>query len=444
MEYPPERGVAPHNEEAERSVLGSMLIAQHAVEAAMERLSGEDFYLPRHQDIFAAMQKLTETGMAVDTVTLIEALSRAGRLAAAGGVQYVSDLAVFMPTAANVEEYISIVEERSIMRRLIQASGGIIKDAQRGDKPMEQMLDDAERSIYNISMQKSRDSLTHIRQAVVDGYARIGELMKQKGSLTGVTTGFADLDRLTSGLQKSDLIIVAGRPSMGKTAFALNLAQNAARSGATVCIFSLEMSREQLVRRLLCSTAEVDMQHVSTGQISDAELMRITEALPVLSESNIYIDDNAGAGVAGIRSKCRRLQSREGLDMVIIDYLQLMQTSGKSDNRVLEISEITRSLKILARELHLPIVLLSQLSRRPEDRKGDHRPRMADLRESGAIEQDADVIMMLYRPAVYGESEDNDTELIVAKHRNGPTDTIHLAWLETMARFTSSTRREES
>lgn len=443
MEYPPAQPrVQPHNEDAEKSVLGSMLMAQSAVEAAMDRLSDADFYMPRHQDIFRAMQKLFAEGSAVDMVTLMEALNRSGRLAGVGGASYISELTVHTPTPANVEQYIRIVEERAIMRRLITAGSGIVGDAMRAEKPMEQMLDDAERAIYDISMQKSQDSLVHIRETVLENYENIGELMKKRGMLTGVATGFTDLDDLTSGLQKSDLIIVAGRPSMGKTAFALNVAQNAAAKGFTACVFSLEMSRSQLVRRLLCAEAQVDMQNVNTGRISDAELMRIAEALPIVSAANIYIDDNAAAGVAGIRSKCRRLKSRAGLDLVIIDYLQLMQTSGKSESRVLEVSEITRSLKILARELDIPIMLLSQLSRRPEDRK-DHRPMLADLRESGAIEQDADIVMMLYRPAAYGESEDNDTELIVAKHRNGPTKTINLAWIETHARFANATAREE-
>ncbi len=443
MEQANRSAAMPHNEEAERSVLGSMFISRAAVETAMEHLHGEDFYIPRHQTIFEAMEKLHAQGMAVDTVTVSETLMRAGRLESVGGLPYLVELANDTPSAANVEEYISIAAERSVMRRLIDAGSGIVEDARRGEKPLEQMLDDAERSIYNISMQKTQDSLVHIRQTVMESYAHIGERIKQKGQLSGVTTGFIELDAVTSGLQRSDLIIVAGRPSMGKTAFALNIAQNAARKGATVCIFSLEMSSEQLVKRLLCAEAGVDMQHINSGKVEDDELMRIADALSPLSDCNIYIDDNPGMGVAGIRSKCRRLQSRDGLDLVVIDYLQLMQGSGKTDNRVLEISNITRSLKIMARELNVPIILLSQLSRGPESRKDNHRPMMADLRESGAIEQDADIIMMLYRPAVYGESEDNDAEVILAKHRNGPTGTIHLAWLDSVARFANATKREE-
>ncbi|MBR2156273.1 MAG: replicative DNA helicase [Clostridia bacterium] len=425
----------PHSIEAEKSILGSMLLSRPAVEQAMETLRGEDFYLARHQDIFDAIRSLYERGEAVDSVTVIDALDRAGKLAAAGGVMYITELSLFVPSAANAAHYIRIVEERSVMRQLIEASSAIASDAFSGEKSLEQILDDAERAIFNISMKKTSDTMVHIRETLMACYNRVGELMKLNGALTGVTTGFRDLDELTSGLQPSDLVIIAGRPSMGKTAFALNLAQNAAIKGKkTVCLFSLEMSREQLVQRMLCSDSGVNMQSVRTGSISDMDLVKIATSLDPLSKADIYIDDSPGCGVAEIRSKCRRLKSRTGLDMIVIDYLQLMQTSGKHDNRVLEISETTRKLKIMARELNVPVILLSQLSRGPEQRS-DHRPVMADLRESGAIEQDADVIMLLYRPAVYDQSDDNTTEVIVAKHRNGPTATVKLAWLGEVARF---------
>ena len=425
----------PHSIEAEKSILGSMLLSRPAVEQAMETLRGEDFYLARHQDIFDAIRSLYERGEAVDSVTVIDALDRAGKLAAAGGVMYITELSLFVPSAANAAHYIRIVEERSVMRQLIEASSAIASDAFSGEKSLEQILDDAERAIFNISMKKTSDTMVHIRETLMACYNRVGELMKLNGALTGVTTGFRDLDELTSGLQPSDLVIIAGRPSMGKTAFALNLAQNAAIKGKkTVCLFSLEMSREQLVQRMLCSDSGVNMQSVRTGSISDMDLVKIATSLDPLSKADIYIDDSPGCGVAEIRSKCRRLKSRTGLDMIVIDYLQLMQTSGKHDNRVLEISETTRKLKIMARELNVPVILLSQLSRGPEQRS-DHRPLMADLRESGAIEQDADVIMLLYRPAVYDQSDDNTTEVIVAKHRNGPTATVKLAWLGEVARF---------
>ena len=405
MEEPRVPTTPPHSLEAEKSILGSMLLSHTAVEQAMETLSASDFYLARHQDIFQAIKGIYDRGEAIDSVTVIDALDRMGKLASVGGVMYITELSLYVPIAAN----------------------------------------DAERAIFNISMKKTSDTLVHISETVLSCYNRVGELMKLNGALTGVTTGFADLDKLTSGMQPSDLIIIAGRPSMGKTAFALNLAQNAAVKGKkTVCIFSLEMSREQLVQRMLCSDSGVNMQSVRTGTITDAELIRIASSLDPLSKASIYIDDSAGCSVAEIRSKCRRLQSRVGLDMVVIDYLQLMQTSGRYDNRVLEISETTRKLKILARELNVPIILLSQLSRGPEQRT-DHRPVMADLRESGAIEQDADVIMLLYRPAVYDAEADNTTEVIVAKHRNGPTATVKLAWIDSSAKFADldTTGRDE-
>ena len=425
----------PHSIEAEKSILGSMLLSRNAVEQAMETLRGEDFYLARHQDIFDSIRGLYERNEPIDSVTVIDALDRAGKLAAVGGVMYITELSLYVPSAANAAHYIRIVEERSVLRQLIEASTSIASDAFSGEKSLEQILDDAERAIFNISMKKTSDTMVHIRDTLMDCYNRVGELMKLNGALTGVTTGFRDLDDLTSGLQPSDLVIIAGRPSMGKTAFALNLAQNAATKGKkTVCLFSLEMSREQLVQRMLCSDSGVNMQSVRTGSISDMDLVKIATSLDPLSKANIYIDDSPGCSVAEIRSKCRRLKSRVGLDMIVIDYLQLMQTGGKHDNRVLEISETTRKLKIMARELNVPVLLLSQLSRGPEQRS-DHRPIMADLRESGAIEQDADVIILLYRPAVYDQSDDNTTEVIVAKHRNGPTATVKLAWLGETARF---------
>ncbi|MBE5784652.1 MAG: replicative DNA helicase [Clostridiales bacterium] len=445
-----EARVLPHSLEAEKSVLGGMLISDTAAELICEALKPEDFYLPAHQDIFSAMLSLYNRGDAVDSVTLTNALEQSGRLEAVGGITYITELSLFVPSAANVAQYIRIVEDRSVMRQLIRAGTEIVKDAQGGERPVGDMLDDAERRIFNISMKKNEDTLVHIRETAMESYFRIGELMDLKGRLSGLTTGFTDLDRLTSGLQKSDLIIVAGRPSMGKTAFALNIAQNAALKGkANVCIFSLEMSREQLARRILCANAGVDMQKVNTGNTTQEELTLLANTLSDLVAANIYIDDTAGISVSELRSRCRRLKSKAGLDLVVIDYLQLMKTSGNSDNRATEISDVTRSLKILARELNVPIILLSQLSRGPESRTSNgHRPIMADLRESGAIEQDADIIILLYRPAVYAEpgseqEHDNTAEIIVAKHRNGPTDTVYLTWQNQYTRFTDRSDREE-
>lgn len=438
-----ERETLPYNIEAEKSILGSMLISQAAVESACEQLKVEDFYAAKHQDIFEVMLSLYSRGNAVDNVTVIEGLDRAGKLENVGGVMYITELSLGTPSAANVGHHIRIVEERSIMRRLVKAGGDISKDALAAEKSVEMMLDDAERAIFNISMKKNQDSLVHIEQPAIDAFYRMGDIIKLKGKLTGIPTPFTDLNKLTSGLQPSDLIIVAGRPSMGKTAFALNLAQHAAvRAGKTVVIFSLEMSRDQLAMRMLSSEANLDMQKVKLGETTDDDILRASEALDPLTSASVYIDDTAGAGVAEIRSKCRRLKSRVGLDLVVIDYLQLMQTSGKTDNRVQEISEMTRALKIMARELNVPIILLSQLSRGNEKREGK-RPMMSDLRESGAIEQDADVIILLHRPAVYDSSLDNTTEVIVAKHRNGPVDTVELMWVPQYAKFADKSDREE-
>jgi replicative DNA helicase len=442
--------IPPHSVEAEKSVLGSMLISRDATELACEMLRAEDYYTAAHRDIFEAMFSLNARGEAVDTVTVIDALERAGRLAAVGGVGYITELSLFVPSAANVSHYIHIVEDRSVLRQLVKAGGDISRDALSGEAPINEILDEAERRIFNISMKKSEDTLIHIEQTAMETYLHIGELMRLKGSLSGVPTGFTDLDKLTSGLQKSDLVIVAGRPSMGKTAFALNIAQYAATKGRKkVCLFSLEMSREQLARRMLCSNAGVDMHRVNMGETTEDDLLKLSEALEELSAANIYIDDTAGVNVADIRSRCRRQKTRTGLDLVIIDYLQLMELTGNTGNRVSDISEATRALKILARELEVPIMLLSQLSRGPETRKDDnHRPVMADLRESGAIEQDADVIMLLYRPAVYAAKDDiegqadNSAEVIVAKHRNGPTATVTLAWQSAYTRYTNRTFRE--
>ena len=303
------------------------------------------------------------------------------------------------------------------------------------------MLDDAERRIFNISMRKNADTLQPIQPIVHSTFKKIDERIKNRGSMTGVPTGFLDIDSLTSGLQKSDLVILAARPSMGKTAFALNIAANAAiRHKKHVAIFSLEMSSEQLVKRMLCSEARVDLQHVNKGELSPNELLLLSGALPALADSRIHIDDRANISVSEMRSKCRRLKARTGLDLIVIDYLQLMKAGkGSSDNRVLEISEITRGLKILARELDVPIILLSQLSRQADKRK----PTMADLRDSGAIEQDADIIMLIYREGKDTETDDNTTDIIIAKHRNGPTGTVQLVWIGEYTRFADKTDREE-
>ncbi|MGN0767265.1 MAG: replicative DNA helicase [Christensenellales bacterium] len=428
----------PFSEDAEKSVLGSMMLSAEAVDLASEALNTEDFYIPKHRQIFAAMLDINARNGAVDVVTLLEELERRGTADSSGGIEYLTELSIFTPSAANVSNYIKIVEERSIMRRLMYAGTAITRDAMQGSKSVEAMLDDAERRIFNIAMHNNEDTLTQIRPVVYESYQRINTLINLKGKLTGVPTGYTDLDSMTSGLQKSDLIIIAARPSQGKTALGLNIAAHAAiREGKTVAIFSLEMSKEQLVMRLFASEARVNMQNVNHGTPSSQELLKLAEANLTLANANMYIDDRSNISVAEIRSKCRRLKARNGLDMIVIDYLQLMKTPNGSDNRVQEVSELTRSLKILARELNVPIVLLSQLSRKAAERK----PAMSDLRESGAIEQDADIIIMIYRDP--SRTDDNSAEIIVAKNRNGPVDSIFLTWIGEYTRFENRTLREE-
>lgn len=427
----------PHSVDAERSVLGSMLLDANALELALEQLRPEDFYLPAHETIFACMRDIRNAGGAVDLVTLANELERHGKLDMAGGAAGLSELLGFVPTAANVQEYIGIVEEKSVRRQLIRAGGDIARDGMNDEAGLEKVLNDAERRIYDISMRKSEDSLVPVEEIVPGAFAEIGELMNLRGKLTGVDTGFIDLNRMTGGFQKSDLIIVAARPAMGKTAFALNIAQHAAlHDGRTVVIFSLEMSARQLVMRMLCTEATVESQKIREGVIDPEDTNRLLEVMEPMSRSGLYIDDTGGISVPEIRSKCRRLKARRGLDMVVIDYLQLMQSGGgrRSDSRTQEVSDMTRQLKLLARELEVPVVLLAQLNRGPETRQ-DHTPMIADLRESGSIEQDADMVILLYRPAVYDETEDNTSHAIIAKHRHGPTGTVLLAWQGEYTRF---------
>ena len=427
----------PHSVDAERSVLGSMLLDANALELALEQLRPEDFYLPAHETIFVCMRDIRNAGAAVDVVPLSIQLARHGKLDMAGGAAGLSELLGFVPTAANVQEYIGIVEEKSVRRQLIRAGGDIARDGMNDEAGLEKVLNDAERRIYDISMRKSEDSLVPVEEIVPGAFAEIGELMNRRGKLTGVDTGFIDLNRMTGGFQKSDLIIVAARPAMGKTAFALNIAQHAAlHDGRTVVIFSLEMSARQLVMRMLCTEATVESQKIKEGVIDPEDTNRLLEVMEPMSRSGLYIDDTGGISVPEIRSKCRRLKARRGLDMVVIDYLQLMQSGGgrRSDSRTQEVSDMTRQLKLLARELEVPVVLLAQLNRGPETRQ-DHTPMIADLRESGSIEQDADMVILLYRPAVYDETEDNTSHAIIAKHRHGPTGTVLLAWQGEYTRF---------
>lgn len=442
MEHTPENNIipqgAPQSRQAEIGVLGSMLLDAGALDLALEQLVPADFYMPAHQDIFAAMRSLRDGNTPVDAVTLVTELDRTGKLRAVGDAAYIAELTIQTPSASNVEHYISVMTERSIQRQLIGAGNSIARDAQDTSRELEDMLNDAERRIYDITMKRATDTLQHIAPTMNEVFTNLGEMRKHRSDLRGVPTGFVDLDQKTSGLKKSDLIIVAGRPAMGKTSFAINIAQHAAlHAGRSVVIFSLEMSKEQLVLRMFSTDAEVDMYKLLNANHSDEEHMRIADdVLDRMGESRLYIDDSAVATVPEIRSKCRRLKARSGLDLVVIDYLQLMRSPRKTDNRQQEVSEITRSLKVLARELDVPIVLLSQLSREAEKRtQNDHRPMLSDLRESGAIEQDADIVMLLYREQVYNEEADNTAEVIIAKHRNGSTGTIYLGWFGEYTKF---------
>ena len=441
----------PHSLEAEKSVLGSMLISRDAAELAAEMLSASDFYVPQHQDIFEAMTELVSRAQPVDSVTIVDALERAGKLASAGGLGYIAELSLFVPSAANVSYYINIVEDRSVLRQLIKAGAEIMNEASTSDSPVTDILDEAERRVFSISMKKNEETLVPVDKSAMAAYMRIGELMRTRGQISGVPTGFRELDELTSGLQKGDLIIVAARPSVGKSTFAMNIAEYAATTaGKRVAVFSLEMSREQLTTRMLCSQAKVDMQKVNSGETTEEDLLVLSDALLTLSDSKMYIDDSGNLSVADIRSRCRRQKTRYGLDLVVVDYLGLLQLTSKRGSLVADIAEATRALKILAKELEVPIMLLCQLSRGSESRKENgYRPILADLRDSGAIEQDADLVLLLYRKALAmrnrkddsasgapnEEIEDNSAEVIVAKNRNGPLKTVNLAWQGMFARF---------
>lgn len=429
--------VPPHNLEAEQAVIGAILLDADSFSTAAERLSPADFYRTNHQVIFAAMLKLFEKGDPIDLVTVTTLLMDENKLDVAGGVPYLTELSESVPTAANIDFYSKIVEEKALLRRIIQTSTDIITQAYTREDEVEAVLDEAERKMLSVSSRKNSQSFKAIKDVLIEVYDNIETLHHAKDDVTGIPTGFRDLDRMTSGFQKNDLIIIAARPSMGKTAFALNIAQNVATStDENVAIFSLEMGAEQLVQRMLSSEGNIDGQRLRTGKLTDEDWTKLTAAMGSLSHAGIYIDDSPGLRVADIRSKCRRLKQEHGLGMIIIDYLQLIQGSeGSRENRQQEVSEISRSLKGLARELEVPLIALSQLSRSVESRQ-DKRPMMSDLRESGSIEQDADIVGFLYREDYYDtESENSNIEIIIAKQRNGPTGTVELAFVRHCNKF---------
>ncbi len=426
----------PHSIEAEQSVLGSLLIDRDAIIRVASYLKSEDFYVSANATIYAGIRDLYNRREPTDFVTLSDELERQGTLDDIGGVGYLSSLLSAVPTAVHVEYYSKIVERTATLRRLIDAGTSIVGIGYQDNVDTEDALDAAERALFNVTQQRSTKDFQSIDEVIDRFFDQLEFLQANRDEFVGVPTGFTDLDRLTGGLQRSDLIIVAARPSMGKTAFSLGMAYGAAvKHGRTVGVFSLEMSAEQLVQRLLSTETGIDSHRIRLGNINDKEWDEISRAFGRLSEAKIYIDDGANAGIMDVRSKARRLQAEHGLDLIIVDYLQLM-SGRRSENRVQEISEISRGLKGLARELNVPVVALSQLSRAVESRS-DHRPMLSDLRESGSIEQDADIVMFIYREEKYDEHSDKKgiAELIVAKHRNGPVSSVNLRFFEATARF---------
>ena len=435
----------PHNIEAEQAVLGAIFLVPDTIVTATEILEPEDFYRVSHQRIFETMIRLTDKGEPIDLVTITTELEDLKLLNEVGGVSYLTDIANSVPTAANIEYYARIVEEKSTLRRIIFAATDIVtKTYDEGDEVTD-LLDHAEKTILEISQNKASGRFQNIQDVLVDVYDNIEQLHNQQDEVTGIATGFRDLDHITSGFQKNDLIIVAARPSVGKTAFALNIAQNVAvNSDENVAIFSLEMGADQLVMRMLCAEGNIDSQRLRTGKLQEEDWRKLTMAMGSLSNAGIYIDDTPGIKVNEIRSKCRRLKQESGLGMVLIDYLQLIQGNSASsrENRQQEVSEISRALKALARELEVPVIALSQLSRGVEQRQ-DKRPMMSDIRESGSIEQDADIVGFLYRDDYYDqESEkENIIEIIIAKQRNGPVGTVELAFVKEYNKFVDLDRR---
>ncbi|MDA8351988.1 MAG: replicative DNA helicase [Firmicutes bacterium] len=428
----------PHNQEAERAVLGAILIEPAVLVTVTERLRPEDFYRQSHQRLFQVIIDVSEQGEPIDLVTLTSELSDRKLLEEVGGVSYLTELAEAVPTAANVDYYAQIVEEKAILRRLIRTATEIATSGYSGGDEVTEVIDSAEKKILEISQRRIRKGFTPIREILMETFERIENLHYNQGKLTGVPSGYTDLDRMTSGFQKSDLIILAARPSMGKTAFSLNVAQNVAiRAGLPVAVFNLEMSAPQLVQRMLAAEGNIDAQVFRTGRLEEEDWEKLTMAISTLSEAPIFIDDTPGISVFEIRSKLRRLQAEHGLGMVLIDYLQLIEGRGR-DSRQQEISEISRSLKLLARELNVPVIALSQLSRAVEQRQ-DKRPMLSDLRESGSIEQDADLVSFLYRDDYYNEESEkkNIIEVILAKHRNGPIGKVELLFLKNYNKFLS-------
>ncbi|KGK86813.1 DNA helicase [Clostridium sp. HMP27] len=427
----------PHNLEAEQSVLGSMIIDKTSIAQSAEVLQASDFYKDAHQVIFNAIMDLYQKDTAVDLITLTEHLQSKERLEDAGGITYISQVCTSVISTANLQSYIKIVKDKSTLRKLIRASTDIIEQSYNKQDDVASVVDIAEKKIFDIGSNRDTSEFEAMNTVLERGFLEIERLFNNKGGVTGVPSGFPELDSKTSGFQRGDMVLIAARPSMGKTTFALNLAEYAAlREGKSVAVFSLEMSKEQLAYKLLCSQANVDMLKLRTGNLEDKDWESIAKASGPLSTARIFIDDTAGISVMEMRSKCRKLKIEHGIDLILIDYLQLMSGSRGNESRQQEVSEISRSIKALAKEMQCPVIALSQLSRAPEQRT-DHRPMLSDLRESGSIEQDADLVMFLYRDEYYNKEteEKNVAECIIAKQRNGPTGTVKLAWLGQYSKF---------
>ena len=429
--------ILPHSPEAEQSVIGSMIMSRDAIVEASEIITGADFYQQQYGIVFEAMIELHDEGKAVDLITLQERLKEKDLPPEISSMEFVRDLLSAVPTSANVKYYAEIVAEKSMLRKLIKTTEEITNACYLGKEKTQDLLEVTEKKIFDLVQNRGSEEFVPIRQVVLNAIEKIEKASRSQGSVTGIPTGFIDLDYKMSGFQPSDLILVAARPSMGKTAFVLNIAQYMAfHNDVTAAIFSLEMSKEQLVNRLLALESKVDSQNIRTGNLEDEEWAKLIEGANIIGKSNLIIDDKPGISISELRSKCRKYKMEHNLGIIFIDYLQLMTGSGRSESRQQEISEISRSLKALARELNVPVVALSQLSRAVEQRP-DHRPMLSDLRESGAIEQDADVVMFIYRDDYYNKDSENKNiaEIIIAKQRNGPIGTVNLVWLPNYTKF---------
>lgn len=429
--------ILPHSIEAEQSVIGAMIMDREAIVVASEIIYEDDFYNKQYGILFEAMIELNDEGKPVDLVTLQDRLKEKDVPSEVSSLEFVRDLITAVPTSANIRHYANIVAEKSTLRKLIRLNEEIANTCYAGKENLEIILEETEKKVFQLVQKRNTGDFVPIRQVVMNALSKIEQAGRNKGAVTGIPTGFIDLDYKTAGMQPSDLVLIAARPSMGKTAFVLNIAEHVAfKQNKSVAIFSLEMSKEQLVNRLLSLESRVESQHIRTGQLSDPEWEKLIESAGVIGKSNLIIDDTPGISISELRSKCRKYKMEHDLSMIIIDYLQLMSGSGRSDSRQQEISDISRSLKSIARELSVPVLALSQLSRAVEQRP-DHRPMLSDLRESGAIEQDADVVMFIYRDDYYNhDTEKKDVaEIIIAKQRNGAIGTIELAWLPSYTKF---------